>query len=116
MISFNAKSLFKPYFFKIICFFIGIFSIHAFCFAADAALKNGKLIEETKCYACHAKKSGLGNGEMIYTRTDHKVTSYSRLKTMVSVCNSELRLDLFPEDEADIVQYLNHQFYHFKNN
>jgi len=53
---------------------------------------------------------------MIYTRADHKVTSYSRLKTMVATCNSELRLDLFPEDEADVVQYLNQQFYHFKNN
>ena len=114
MFSFRAKSLFKPYFFKTICFFIGIFSIPTFSYAANAALKNGKLIEETKCYACHAKKSGLGNGDMIYTRADHKVTSYSRLKTMVATCNSELRLDLFPEDEAYLVLYLNQSFYKFK--
>ena len=116
MFSFRAKSLFKAYFFKTICFFIGIFSIHTFSYAANAALKNGKLIEETKCYACHAKKSGFGNGDRIYTRADRKVTSYSRLKSMIATCNSELRLDLFPEDEADVVQYLNQQFYHFKNN
>jgi hypothetical protein len=116
MASFRAKSLLKPYFFKTICFFIGIFSMPTFSHAANVALKNGKLIEETKCYACHAKKSGFGNGDMIYTRADHKVTSYSRLKTMVATCNSELRLDLFPEDEADVVQYLNQQFYQFKNN
>ena len=110
MFSFRAKSLFKTYFFKTICFFIGIFSVHTFSYAANAALKNGKLIEETKCYACHAKKSGFGNGDMIYTRADRKVTSYSRLKSMVATCNSELRLDLFPEDEADVWQYLNQQF------
>lgn len=115
MIGFRAKSPFQL-FFKTMCFFIGIFSANAFCFAADTALKNGKLIEETKCYACHAKKSGFGNGDMIYTRNDRKVESYSRLKAMVAICNSELRLDLFPEDETDVAQYLNHQFYRFKNN
>jgi hypothetical protein len=53
---------------------------------------------------------------MIYTRTDSKVTSFAKLKAMVGMCNSELRLDLFPEDEADVVAYLNHQFYKFKTN
>ncbi|MEN9931169.1 MAG: hypothetical protein RL604_1416, partial [Pseudomonadota bacterium] len=27
---------------------------------------------------------------------------------------TEMRLDLFPEDEADLVAYLNQQFYKFK--
>ena len=77
-------------------------------------LANGKTIDQQKCYSCHAKKSGFDNGDMIYTRSDSKVKSLANLKRMVGLCNSELRLDLFPEDEADVVAYLNQQFYKFK--
>jgi hypothetical protein len=51
---------------------------------------------------------------MIYTRSDRKVKDYARLKTMVAMCNTQLRLDMFPEDEADVTAYLNKQFYKFK--
>ena len=81
---------------------------------ASPDLANGKKIDEQKCYACHAKKSGFGNGDMIYTRSDSKVKSLAKLKSQVALCNTELRLDLFPEDEADVVAYLNKQFYKFK--
>ena len=77
-------------------------------------LANGKAIDKQKCYACHAKKSGFGNGDMIYTRSDGKVKSMADLKKMVGLCNTELRLDLFPEDEADVIAFLNQQFYKFK--
>ena len=81
---------------------------------ATPDLANGKAIDQQKCYACHAKKSGFGNGDMIYTRSDSKVKSRADLKKMVSLCNTELRLDLFPEDEADVAAFLNQQFYKFK--
>ena len=77
-------------------------------------LANGKTIDQQKCYGCHAKKSGFGNGDMIYTRSDSKVKSLANLKRMVGLCNTELRLDLFPEDEADVAAFLNQQFYKFK--
>ena len=86
-------------------------SSHAF---AAPNLQNGKAIDQAKCYACHAKKTGFANGDMIYTRSDRKVKDYARLKTMVAMCNTELRLDMFPEDEADVTAYLNKQFYKFK--
>ena len=81
-------------------------------YAAD--VNNGKTLHQSKCYQCHAEKSGLGNGDIIYTRSDRKVKDANRLKAMVSMCNTQLRLDLFPEDEADVVAYLNQQFYKFK--
>jgi cytochrome c553 len=81
---------------------------------ASADLVNGKAIDQQKCYACHAKKTGFGNGDMIYTRSDSKVKSMADLKRMVGLCNTELRLDLFPEDEADVAAFLNQQFYKFK--
>ena len=77
-------------------------------------VQNGKAIDQAKCYACHAKKTGFGNGDMIYTRSDRKVKDYARLKTMVAMCNTELRLYMFPEDEADVTAFLNKQFYKFK--
>lgn len=81
---------------------------------ATPDLANGKTIDQQKCYACHAKKTGFGNGDMIYTRSDGKVKSLADLKKMVSLCNTELRLDLFPEDEVDVTAFLNKQFYKFK--
>jgi hypothetical protein len=81
---------------------------------ATPDIANGKTIDQQKCYSCHAKKTGFGNGDMIYTRADGKVKSMSDLKRMVSLCNTQLRLDLFPEDELDVIAFLNQQFYKFK--
>lgn len=66
------------------------------------------------CVACHEKKSAFGDADAIYRRADSTVKSYQRLKTMVSLCNSELRLGLFPDDEQDLVNYLNASYYKFK--
>lgn len=100
--------LLKPFLFIVV-----LSGIPLSVFAAPD-LANGKKIDEQKCYACHAKKSGFSNGDMIYTRSDGKVKNLQNLKSMVARCNSELRLDLFPEDEADVVAFLNKQFYKFK--
>jgi cytochrome c len=86
------------------------------CASVSAApdLANGKAIDQQKCYNCHAQKTGFGNGDMIYTRSDGKVKSLANLKKMVALCNTELRLNLFPEDEVDVTAFLNQQFYKFK--
>lgn len=98
---------------KLIFVLIGLFGLN---FSAHAApdVANGKKIDQQQCYACHAKKSGFGNGDMIYTRSDSRVKTLQNLKKMVARCNTELRLDLFPEDEADVTAFLNQQFYKFK--
>ena len=96
----------------VITVFFGVLSVLSAHATPD--LENGKAIDKQKCYACHAKKSGFGNGDMIYTRSDGKVKSIADLKRMVGLCNTELRLDLFPEDEVDVIAFLNQQFYKFK--
>jgi hypothetical protein len=98
---------------KLFFVLIGLFGLN---FSAHAApdIANGKKIDQQQCYACHAKKSGFGNGDMIYMRSDSKVKNLQNLKTMVARCNTELRLDLFPEDEADVTAFLNKHFYKFK--
>ena len=85
-------------------------------FAFAESLANGQALHQSKCVQCHADKSGLGNADMIYLRTDHKVKDIAKLKSMVSMCNTELRLDLFPEDEADLVAHLNKTFYQLNPN
>lgn len=92
---------------------LGLFGLNLSIYAAPD-IANGKKIDQQQCYACHAKKSGFGNGDMIYTRSDSRVKNLQNLKTMVARCNTELRLDLFPEDEADVTAFLNQQFYKFK--
>ena len=85
----------------------------ALAFGANAQdIQAGKALHAEKCVACHAKKSAFGDPDAIYMRTDRTVKTLPRLRAMVSLCNSELRLDLFPEDEQDLVRYLNDAYYH----
>jgi hypothetical protein len=37
-----------------------------------------------------------------------------KLKAQVALCNSELGLQLFPDDEEHVVAYLNQSYYKFK--
>ena len=71
-----------------------------------------KLVAASKCEACHVSKVG-GDGSAIYTRKDRRVTSLAKLKTQVARCNTELNIGLFPEDEEQIVAYLNAAHYKF---
>jgi mono/diheme cytochrome c family protein len=98
---------------KLFLALIALFGAHVSAYATPDVV-NGKKIDQQKCYTCHAKKSGFGNGDMIYTRGDSKVKNLQNLKSLVAMCNTELRLDLFPEDEADVAAFLNKQFYKFK--
>lgn len=80
-----------------------------------AAHQRGKTLHADKCVSCHAEKSGLGDGNVLYQRSDRKVKNSKQLDSMVARCNTELRLDLFPEDEADVAAFLNGKFYKFKS-
>lgn len=81
----------------------------------QSMLDNGKkLIADSKCEACHVRKVG-GDGSVIYTRPDRKVTTRSKLLPQVERCSAELNLGLFPDDEAAIAAYLNATYYKFKD-
>ncbi len=78
----------------------------------DADLANGRKIHFDS-NACHEEKTGRDAG-FIYLRDDRKVKSMFDLKRYVSLCNSELRLGLFPEDERDVAAFVNLQWYKLK--
>ena len=91
-----------------------LFSVTGFAADTHASASRGKALHADKCAACHAQRSGLGDGDLLYTRSDRKAKNPKQLDVMVARCNSELRLDLFPEDEADVVAFLTKNFYKFK--
>ena len=80
--------------------------------AAGDPEQGRKLVAEKKCETCHHNKT-LGDAKAVYLRKDRKVTTLAKLKTQVSLCNSELSLQLFPEDEEHIVAHLNQAYYKF---
>lgn len=79
--------------------------------AADVA-EGKKLVAEKKCEICHNNKT-LGDAKAVYLRKDRKVTSIEKLKAQVAMCNSQLNLGLFPEDEEHIVAFLDETYYKF---
>src|SRR5262249_43677055 len=76
--------------------------------AADPA-QGRKLVEEKKCETCHHNKT-MGDAKAIYLRKDRRVTSFEKLKAQVALCNSELNLQLFPDEEEHIVAYLDETY------
>lgn len=78
---------------------------------ADLALGQ-KLMADNKCAACHASKVG-GDGSAIY-RPAGRINSAGLLRGMVENCNSQLNLQLFPEEVTAVAAVLNRDHYKFK--
>jgi hypothetical protein len=80
--------------------------------AAGDAAQGAKLVAEKKCETCHHNKT-LGDAKAIYLRKDRRVTSLEKLKAQVAACNSQLNLQLFPDEEEHIVAHLDKTYYKF---
>jgi len=79
---------------------------------ADADLALGqKLIAEHACAACHQRKVG-GDGTAIY-RPAGRISTAGFLRGMVEQCNTELGLQLFPEEVSAVAAVLNRDHYRF---
>lgn len=76
-----------------------------------ADLANGKQLHYAKrCASCHSEKTGRDEA-FIYVRDERKVKTLFDLRRTVSMCNMQMKLELFPEDERDVAAYLNQQYY-----
>jgi cytochrome c2 len=89
-----------------------LFALVPACAAAADAAEGKKLMEQHHCETCHDNKT-MGDAKAVYLRKGRRVTTMEKLVSQVAVCNSELKLQLFPEDEDHIVAYLNETYYHF---
>ena len=72
----------------------------------------GAKLVQKDCAACHARKFG-GDATLIYTRDDRKVRNPEQLLSQVTVCNADLNLQYFPEDEANVAAHLDRDYYRF---
>ncbi|HLX25202.1 MAG TPA: hypothetical protein VKR38_17770 [Usitatibacter sp.] len=82
------------------------------CLAASDPAEGRKLVAEKHCEECHANKT-MGDAKAIYLRKDRKVTSLAKLKAQVALCNSELSLQMFPDEEEHVVAFLDREYYRF---
>lgn len=78
---------------------------------ADLALGT-RLMAESKCAECHARKVG-GDGSAIY-RPQGRINTPGFLRGMVEQCNTELNLGFFPEEVNAVAAVLNRDHYKFK--
>ncbi len=92
----------------VVCFF-GLSS--QTILAADSA--NGQALHDAHCQSCHASLNE-GKPSQIYTRADRRVTSLSGLKSQVNRCKASVGVAWFDDEVADVVEYLNSNFYKLK--
>ena len=76
----------------------------------SADVDKGKELHDESCLDCHM----IGDHTELYTRKNRQVDSLPRLGGQVSRCTQILNITWFPEEEKDVVDYLNSQYYHFK--
>jgi len=86
----------------------------AILFAASsnlwADIDNGHDLHNEKCSSCHM----MDDHEALYTRENRFVKDLRSLGGQVSACTQNLNIEWFPEEEKDVVNYLNKTYYHFK--
>lgn len=70
-----------------------------------------RLIAEHRCSACHAQRVG-GDGSAIY-RPQGRINSPAMLRGMVEMCNTQLNLQLFPEEVTAVAAVLQRDHYRF---
>ena len=78
---------------------------------ADLAL-GARLLKEHRCADCHVRQVG-GDGSAIF-RPAGRINTPGFLRGMVEQCNTELKLQLFPEEVSSIAAVLNRDHYRFK--
>lgn len=89
-----------------------IAAVPSLSFAAGDPSEGKKLVDQAKCEVCHHNKT-MGDAKAIYLRKDRIVTSWAKLKAQVALCNTQLNLGLFPDDEEHVAAYLNATYYKF---
>jgi len=82
---------------------IGAFSAIGTTYAED--FDAGHFLQ-TKCTSCH--------DDGVYTRPDRRIQSLPALDAQVRRCDANLGTTLFDEDLKKVVDYLNTEYYGFK--
>jgi mono/diheme cytochrome c family protein len=75
---------------------------------------HGRKLHNASCTDCHANMTG-GDGTALYTRSPRLVNSRPQLEKRVRYCAAGAKLAWSDKDIADVVHYLDRQFYNFGN-
>ena len=74
--------------------------------------EDGGILHQENCIACHVAMTG-GDGSLLYTRKDHKVSSIETLTKQVNRCQSSLGLNWSESQISAVQKYLNSTYYNF---
>ncbi len=80
---------------------------------AEGNLVIGKAMLEKNCITCHASQYG-GDGSGIYTREYRKVKTPAGLIAQIRICNTNLGMKWFEDEELNVASYLNKTYYKFE--
>ena len=72
----------------------------------------GAKLAQKDCIGCHASKFD-GDATRIYLRDERKVRTPEQLIAQVQLCNTQLNLQYFPDDESHLAAHLDRDFYRF---
>ena len=75
-------------------------------------LAQGKTLHDKSCLQCHTSITG-GNANSLYTRADHKVTTFAGLQKQVKGCALAADTDWSDTQRSAVVNYLASSFYQF---
>ena len=86
-----------------------MFSSQAFAEDYKPDSENGAFLHGDHCVECHM----VDSHEALYTRENRVVNKRIRLNGQVSACVQVLDLGWFPEEEKDVSEFLNQEYYKF---
>lgn len=76
------------------------------------ALAQGKQLHDNNCMQCHSSLTS-GQPNSLYTRADRGVKSLEGLNKRVANCAIAADVNWTPDQQKQVVEYLNSQFYKF---
>jgi cytochrome c5 len=79
---------------------------------ANGDPQRGHALVDRDCNACHVRL--VGDADRIYMRDDRRVRTPAQLQAQVAFCNTQLATGYFPDEEEDVVAWLNQRYYRFK--
>ncbi len=77
--------------------------------SATADWEHGRELHADQCTDCHMMR----DHSALYVREDRTVGSLHALGGQVSACIQALDINWFPEEERDVVEYLDTTYYKF---
>lgn len=91
------------------------FTVPLFAALLATALSSAPAYAEEDAAALYQENCTKCHNSEVFTRADHKITSYDGLVRQVQRCELSLQLTWFDDEIKDVADYLNTHYYHFKH-